>query len=96
MPQETVYIPIHYANFDDDKPIPVVCPACNGRVLTRVESKQGIRAWLASLGKIFQNFMNYFVPLKKNMLPYLKNYILPHLFLTIPFDNATQFNNFFF
>jgi len=60
MSQETVYIPAQYANFDDDQPIPVVCPACDGRVMTRVETKQGISTWIASWGKTFP----YFVPLK--------------------------------
>ncbi len=93
MPQEAVYIPIHYANFDDDKPIAVVCPACDGRVLTRVEAKQGVRAWIASLGKTLQNFRNYFVPLKNKYVAIFKELYFAH---TIPFDNGTQFNKFSF
>ena len=47
MAEEHLYIPAHFANFDDDKPVRVVCPSCNDQILTRVEAKQGIRAWVA-------------------------------------------------
>ncbi len=49
MAEDYLYVPVQYANFDDGKPVRIVCPSCDGHVLTTVEAKRGIRTWIASL-----------------------------------------------
>ena len=45
-------VPLQFANFDDDIPVLVICPSCETRVLTRVDEKPRILAWVASIALI--------------------------------------------
>jgi len=52
MPPGSLTVPLQFANFDDDIPLLVICPSCETKVLTRVESKHRTLAWVASLALV--------------------------------------------